>query len=113
MPANRRRTPRAICTLEAKVLGPRGTLRGVVRNLSVGGLFFVGRDLLAVGQSGDFEFSLDGIKVRVSGEVRYHHKLEDGLTAMGVRFIRLEPSALGRIQTFVDKSPQTPELDEP
>lgn len=110
MPSNRRRTPRAICSLEAKVLGPRGTLRGVIRNLSVGGLFFAGKELLAVGQSGDFELALGGGKVRVAGEVRYHHVLEDGQSAMGVRFIRLEPDALARIQAFVDTCPKTPDI---
>jgi hypothetical protein len=108
MPLNRRRTPRALCSLEAKLLGPRGTLRGTVRNLSTGGLLFAGKDLLAVGQSAEFEFTIDGVKLRASGEVRYLGKLE-GSSAIGVKFIRLEPAALARIQDFVAKSPQLPD----
>ena len=108
MPLNRRTTPRAVCNLEAKVLGPRGALRGVILNLSVGGLFFQGKDLLPMGQSADFDFALDGQKIRATGEVRYHHQRADGV-AMGVKFIRLEPAALAAIAAFVEKSPKAPE----
>ncbi|MBS2031542.1 MAG: PilZ domain-containing protein [Deltaproteobacteria bacterium] len=112
MPLNRRRTPRCLCDLEAEVLGPRGTLRGAVKNLSTGGLFFTGKDLLGVGQSADFEFTIDGQKLRATGEVRFQQRDPSGAASMGVKFIRLEPAALAIIQAFVDRSPKAPDPTE-
>ena len=93
MPANRRCTPRCLCDLEAKVLGPRGALRAVVENLSAGGLLFTGKETLAAGQSADFEFTISG-------------------ASMGLKFTRLEPTALAVIQAFAERSPKAPDLTE-
>jgi hypothetical protein len=86
---------------DGKAHGPRGVLRGIVRNISVGGLYFATRDLIPVGSTADFELAVDGKTLRLTCEVRHHQKI-DNQSGMGVKFLRLEPSSLSVIQKYVD-----------
>ncbi|MHB8876268.1 MAG: PilZ domain-containing protein, partial [Myxococcaceae bacterium] len=74
---NNRRNVRVDCGAIAKAEGPRGPLRGVCRNISIGGLFFRG-PTLPVGSSAELSIELPSGKIAAVGEVRYHHEFEDG-----------------------------------
>jgi len=98
---NNRRNVRVFCGAPARAEGPRGPLRGTCRNLSVGGLFFVG-PTLPVGHSVQLRIDLPQAgPVEVTGEVRYHHSYAEGV-GMGIRFTRLGQEDLTRVSRFVD-----------
>lgn len=98
---NKRRNVRVYCDAPAKAEGPRGPIKGKCKNLSVGGMFFLG-PTLPVGQSVEFLIELSGLgKIRAVGEIRYHHTYDEG-TGMGVRFTRLAQEDLAVVNRFID-----------
>ena len=99
MKTNNRRNVRVYCGAPARAEGPRGPLKGVCRNISLGGMFFAG-GTLPVGKQFDFMVDLPVGTVTGTGEVRYHHTYEEG-EGMGVRFTRIAQDDLFRIQKFV------------
>ncbi len=95
-----RRTPRVYCGAPARIEGPRGAIRGTIRNLSRGGSFFLG-ETLPVGQSIELVIQLPSTPpIRAIGEIRYHHRYEEG-EGMGIRFVRLTGEGLDSITRFV------------
>jgi hypothetical protein len=83
-----RRNVRVVCGAPAKLEGPRGSLEGTCRNLSLGGLFFVG-GALPIGQTVQITIALpDGGRVQGLGEIRYHHDYPEG-PGMGIRFTQV------------------------
>ena len=96
---NQRRNVRVLCDLPAEALGARGPIRGTCRNLSQGGLFFVGGPL-AVGKSFEFTVSLPTGTFRALGEVRYPHAYPEG-AGVGVRFERMEREHFTRLLDFL------------
>ena len=98
---NRRHNPRAPCAYEGKVLGPRGSLRGIVRNLSVGGFYFASKDLLPLGTNVEAELVIEAQKLLVTAEVRHHQRLND-LPGMGLKFLRVEPAILAAVAKAVE-----------
>lgn len=102
--SNRRKNPRIPCTLEGKVLGPRGSVRGTVKNISVGGFYLASKDLLPVGTSVEAELTIDGQKVRATSEVRHHQRLDEQ-PGMGLKFVRLDATMLAAVQKIIDAAP--------
>lgn len=97
---SRRRAARVWCGAPARAEGPRGPIRGICRNLSVGGLFFLGAPL-EIGKSVDFVVELPSVgAIRAVGEVRYRHQYQEG-SGVGVRFTRLSQEDLSRIEQFI------------
>lgn len=97
-----RNNPRVWCGVKGRIEGPRGSIRGMVRNLSRGGSFFVSEKLLPVGQTFEMSIELPGIQpIKAMGEVRYHYRYTDG-EGMGIRFVRLGRDDLTFIAQFVD-----------
>jgi hypothetical protein len=102
MSINTRRNPRVYCGAKGKIEGPKGSIRGVVRNLSRGGSFFLAKQLVPVGQTVDMTIELPGIPtIRAQGEVRYHFRYLEG-DGMGIRFLRLSGEDLNYITQFVN-----------
>jgi len=97
--SNQRRNVRVLCNLPAEALGPRGPIRGTCRNLSQGGLFFVGGPF-TVRKSVEFTVQLPGGPLRALGEVRYHHAYPDG-AGVGVRFERMDREDFLRLLEFL------------
>lgn len=98
---NVRRNARVQCSMAGMAEGPGGAVRGIVRNLSRGGMFFLSSTLLPIGHTVDMKLDLPGEKpVTAMGEVRYHYKYADG-QGMGIRFLRLGVEDLAVISTFV------------
>ncbi len=101
MKSNTRRNARVYCGMSGRAEGPTGPVRGVVRNLSKGGMFFLAGNLLPVGSTYDLAFELPGEPpIRATGEVRYHYKYADG-QGMGIRFVRLAADDLAVISRYV------------
>jgi uncharacterized protein (TIGR02266 family) len=100
-PEDQRREPRFRCDAPARAEGPRGPVRGVCKNISVGGMFFSGTSM-PVGTSVEWVIDLPNKlgRVRAVGEVRYLQSGEGG-PGMGVRFTRLSQEDLERIKRFV------------
>ncbi len=97
---NNRRNVRVDCQAVAKAEGPRGPIRGVCRNISIGGMFFRG-PRLPVGSSAELTIDLPSGTIRAVGEVRYHHAYGDG-EGMGIRFSRLSQEDLAAVTRFVE-----------
>lgn len=100
MPGERRYNARSACRAAARVHGPHAVLKGEVRSVSLGGVFFAGTELLAPGQHAEVEFELDGTAIRATTEVRYHYPLAES-PGMGLRFLRLEPGHIEAIKKYV------------
>lgn len=99
--SNQRKNRRVDCFAPARAEGPRGPMSGLCRNLSRGGMFFLGARL-PVGQSIDLSVELPQLgAIQATGEVRYHHAYPDG-GGMGIRFTRMAQEDLQRIQRFVE-----------
>jgi uncharacterized protein (TIGR02266 family) len=102
MKSNSRRNARVYCGMPGRAEGPNGTVRGVVRNLSRGGMFFLTPTVMPVGKTMDLQIDLPGPKPTVvTGEVRYSFKYNDG-QGIGIRFVRLGAEDLASISKFVD-----------
>lgn len=97
---NQRRNLRVFCTAVARAEGPRGPVKGTCRNLSQGGLFFVG-PALPLGGSFDFTVELPQGRITARGEVRYSHTYPEG-SGVGVKFTRLSQEDLAKIIKFVE-----------
>ncbi|HZA49499.1 MAG TPA: PilZ domain-containing protein [Myxococcaceae bacterium] len=95
-----RRNVRVVCGAPAKLEGPRGPVKGTCRNLSIGGLFFIGGSL-PIGQTVEITIELpDAGRIQAVGEIRYHHDYPEG-PGMGIRFTRLAEEHLGRLRRYV------------
>jgi hypothetical protein len=110
--SNRRKNPRVPCSYEGKVLGPRGSLRGTVKNLSVGGFYLASKELLPLGTSVAAEIVIDGQKLQATAEVRHHQRIHDE-PGMGLKFVRVDSAMLAAVQKAVeahlaDGSPSSP-----
>lgn len=102
MSINTRRNPRVYCGAKGRIEGYKGALKGVVRNLSRGGSFFLSSQLVPVGQTVEMQIELPGIApVRAPGEVRYHYRYLEG-EGMGIRFLRMSGEDLAFITQFVN-----------
>lgn len=75
-------------------------MKGTVRNLSQGGMFFLGAQL-PLGKSCDFQLELPTGKINVQGEVRYSHSYPEG-TGVGVKFTRISQDDLNQVIAFVE-----------
>lgn len=83
----RRRSPRFACRLDGVLEGPRGRLRGVCTDLSLGGLSFTGVPPLPIGTRVRLTLEPPGQpRLEVDAEVR--HQGPGG--ALGLMFVRLE-----------------------
>lgn len=99
---NNRHNGRLFCGVPARFDGPRGPVRGSCRNLSVGGLFFLG-GTAPVGRSVELQIELpDGPPIRATGEVRYHHDYGSEGQGMGIRFVRIGAEDLVRVSRWVE-----------
>jgi c-di-GMP-binding flagellar brake protein YcgR len=105
---NRRSSVRVAYAAPAKLAGPRGAVRGSIANLSVDGVYFLGREMLAIGSHVDAEFELLGKKLKMSCEVR-HHQSQGEPPGMGLRFIRIDPDTLQVLTQYVSTHDPLPE----
>ena len=97
-----RNNARVYCGMPGRIEGPGGPIRGVVRNLSRGGTFFLAGQLLPVGQQFELRIDLPGIApIKAMGEVRYHYRYAEG-EGMGIRFVRMAGDDLGFVSQFVN-----------
>jgi hypothetical protein len=96
-----RLNPRTWCDFPARAEGARGVIRGTCRNISLGGMLFVG-GVLPVGQRVELQLQLPGGAFQATGEVRYHHHQPEG-PAMGILFTRLAQNHLELISRFIEK----------
>ena len=102
MKTNLRRNARVYCGMPARAQSPSGTIRGVVRNLSCGGMFFLTPAKFRVGQSLECQLDLPGKNAtKVTGEVRYQYNYSDG-QGVGVKFVRLGADDLEHIAEYVN-----------
>lgn len=98
--SNQRRNLRVYCTAVGRAEGPRGPVKGTVRNLSQGGMFFLGA-ALPLGKSFDFTIELPSGKISVQGEVRYGYTYPEG-AGVGVKFTRISQDDLAKVIAFVE-----------
>lgn len=102
MTISTRSTPRVPCGAKGRLEASTGPIKGVFRDLSRGGSFFLSNKLLPVGQTVELRIDLPGIApVKAVGEVRYHYRYLEG-EGMGIRFVRLGGDDLEHITQFVD-----------
>jgi len=95
-----RRNVRVVCGAPANLVSPRGSVKGTCRNLSLGGLFFVGGSL-PIGQTVELTIELPEVgAVQGLGEIRYHHDYPEG-QGMGIRFIRLADGHVQILRRYV------------
>ena len=94
-----RRNPRFPCGAPAVLEGPRGPSRGLCRDISVGGFFFLGPSQ-PIGRSFEVKIDLPQGRIVVMAEVRYHHSYPDG-SGMGLKFTRISQEDLARITAFI------------
>lgn len=98
---NNRRNVRVSCGAPARVEGPRGPIRGTCRDLSLGGLFFVGGPL-PVGKSAELSIQLPQLgTIQAVVEVRYHHDYPEG-PGMGIKFSRISQEHLALVNRWVE-----------
>ncbi len=104
MSQNNRRNERVPCGAPAGAQGPHGAVAGVCRNISQGGMFFLGPSL-PVGGRFEFWVELPKGKVVATGEVHYAHPYPEG-AGVGVHFIRLTDEGVAVLTEFISASPQ-------
>lgn len=98
---NQRRNVRVSCGAPARLEGARGPVRGICRDLSLGGMFFVGAPQ-PVGRQTELTFELPELgRVTATGEVRYHHEYPEG-PGMGVKFTRIAQEHLALVSRWVE-----------
>lgn len=86
-------------------MGARGTVRGTCENISLGGMFVSG-PVLPMGATMEWTVELPPPlgAVKVIGEVRYVR----AASGIGVKFSRLTPDDIGKLQRFIASSPPVP-----
>jgi hypothetical protein len=95
----RREGPRARADIPAVAGTPRGQVEGVLHELSAGGCFLFAPPQ-PIGTSISLQFTVEGIPVACTGEVRY--RLTKRQTqGMGIRFLDLSSVATVAIQTYL------------
>jgi hypothetical protein len=96
--AEKRRHPRAPCSIPAAADGPRGPVRGTCTNLSLGGAFIEGVTL-SVGAPTRVTFSLPGgVELVLDAQVRRQSATPRGI---GVEFMRLDPQKVALLEQLV------------
>lgn len=96
--SEKRRHPRARCSIPASADGPRGPVRGSCTDLSLGGAFIEGVQL-ALGASTRVTLTVPGSgDVVFDAQVRRHASTPRG---MGVEFMRLDPQKVALLQQLV------------
>ena len=80
-------------------------MKGSCRNLSQGGMFFVGATL-PIGQTLEFWVQLPKGKLVTMGEVHYVHQYPEG-AGIGVHFTRLTTDGVGLLSDFLANAPET------
>jgi c-di-GMP-binding flagellar brake protein YcgR len=103
--ADQRTEPRFVCGAAVKGMSARGTVRGVCENISLGGMFVVG-PTLPVGATVEWTVELPAPlgPVKVIGEVRFVR----AASGIGVRFTRLSPDDITKLQRFIATAPPAP-----
>ena len=95
-----RRNVRVVCGAPATLDSPKGSVKGTCRNLSLGGLFFVG-GALPIGLTVEITIDLrEGGRIQALGEIRYHHDYPEG-RGMGIRFTQLADEHVQILRRYV------------
>jgi hypothetical protein len=97
---NQRRNERVPCGAPAGAAG----VTGICRNISQGGMFFLGATL-PVGQPFEFWVQLPNGKLVVTGEVHYAHQYPEG-AGIGVHFTAVPPEASALLTEFLASAPE-------
>ena len=105
MSQNNRRNERVTCGARSGAEGPRGPVTGICRNISQGGMFFLG-PTLPVGGRFEFWIELPKGKVVTMGEVHYAHEYPEG-GGIGVHFTRLTQEGVAVLEDFIASAPDT------
>lgn len=115
----KRRTNRVPVAFKVKVQSSRGTMHGVGRDLSEGGLGVVLHKLPPVGSPVELTFRLPGNEqdITVTGEVMYQERGQPGTADdwVGIRFLRMDVESQQSIRKFVKArfDPTNPGLAQP
>ncbi len=94
----RRAFPRIACRYPASAEGPRGPVRGVCSDLSLGGLFLEGVALTSASTQVTIEFPIG--RITFQAQVRRVSQTPKGT---GLQFMRLEPHQLAVLQRYASK----------
>ena len=105
MSQNHRRNERVACGAASGAEGPHGPVTGICRNISQGGMFFMG-PMLPVGGSFEFWIQLPKGRIVTMGEVHYAHQYPEG-HGIGVHFTRLTQDGVGLLNDFIAGAPET------
>ena len=81
--------------------GPRGPVTGICRNISQGGMFFIGPPL-PIGGRFEFWIELPKGKVVATGEVHYAHQYPEG-SGTGIHFTRLEQDGVAILTEYIGR----------
>ncbi|MBN2800974.1 MAG: TIGR02266 family protein [Deltaproteobacteria bacterium] len=103
-PADRRRSPRVEITVEVSVTSENNFYTGFTSDVSEGGVFIAGMNMLPIGAPMQFELKLGKGSVLVEGVVRWVREHSDFVEAppgMGVEFINLPPAVAQKINEFM------------
>lgn len=105
--SNRRENQRFEYGVEVNLESEHNFYTGFTENISTGGLFIATRDLIPIGTQMQMVFTLSGVELNATVEVRWH-RLEqsgdEGLSpGMGVRFLNLTDGEQAAINDFIDK----------
>ena len=103
--ADQRTEPRFVCGAPARGMGARGTVRGTCENISLGGMFIAG-PVLPMGSTMEWTIELPAPlgPVKATGEVRFVR----AASGVGVKFSRLTPDDIGKLQRFIAAAPPAP-----
>lgn len=107
-----RKQSRVRCNLSFRGGGGAHTLQGKITDLSRAGVFITTKKLLKTGSQVHLEFTLDGEKVELVGEVRWCGKAPNSdEPGVGVRFLRMSAASARTIDRvlgfFSDALPAT------
>ncbi len=115
----KRRTNRVPIAFKVKVESSRGTMHGLGRDLSEGGVGVHLQKLPPVGSPVELSFRLPGSNqdITVTGEVMYQERGQPGTGDdwVGVRFLRMDATSQQLIRKFVKArfDPTNPGLAQP
>lgn len=113
--AERRLTKRVPISFRVKVETSRGTLNGIGRDLSEGGVSVFLKNAPPMSASVEVSFQLPGNPqpMRVTGEVM-HQQREAGAEAwVGIRFLRMDAACQQAIRKFVKTFAENPPVAVP